>query len=155
MGKINLKSKRQYVQVLGRDAYLTRSMTYSKIDSDQLLERAADNSGVSKGLIYTAMDAVMREFRNFLLNGHSVQLPELGTFRFSIRCKAVDSAELVDANNVNGRHILFKASPALTALVKAVNLSTDVDDADADGSDDDGGSSSSDATDDTGTDDNA
>lgn len=132
MGKIILKGKRQYVHFLSKSAYLTRTATYSKIDSDQLLERAADNSGVSKGVIYTALDAVMREFRNFLLNGHSVQLPEVGTFRFSIRCKAVDTAEEVTADNVSVRHIVYTPSTAMRTLIKNVSLTTDVDDDDED-----------------------
>lgn len=143
MGKIILKGKRQYVYVLDKSAYITRTSTYSKIDSDQLLERAADNSGVSKGVIYTALDAVMREFRNFLLNGHSVQLPEVGIFRFSIKCKAVDSAEEVTADNVKSRHIVFTPSVAMRTLIKNVNLSTDVD---GDGDDSTSTDGSSDST---------
>lgn len=121
-GKIMLKVNYQRVAVKDKRAYVTRAITYSRITKDMLLARAAANTGIRRGTLYAAMDAVINEFQNFLLNGHSVELPLLGTFAFGIKAKISDTREDAGAEKVYRRRLIFRPSPELKADVKGVSL---------------------------------
>ena len=84
MAKVWLKSKLQNLAMKKKEAYVTRSITLPRIDKDTLLARAADNSGIRRGVFYQAVDALCNEFKNFLMNGHSVEVPEVGSSRFGV-----------------------------------------------------------------------
>lgn len=57
-----------------------------------------------------------------LLNGHSIQLGQLGTLRFSMNCKASESAEEVSADKVLRRKILLYPSAKLKQALERVSL---------------------------------
>lgn len=122
---INLKITHRFVKVLNKSLYMIRPITYSRIDKDTLINRAADNSQVKKSDIYESMDAVCREFRNFLCNGHSVEFPDLGTFRFGVQAKASETLENVKTNLIYRRKIIFTPSTVLKELLTNVSLVSD------------------------------
>ena len=66
----------QRVAILKKEGYVSRAVTYSKIDGEDVLEYAAQNSGINPGQLSAAMYAIRQSFINFLMNGHSVELPE-------------------------------------------------------------------------------
>lgn len=122
---INLKITHRFVKVLNKSLYMIRPITYSRIDKNTLLNRAADNTQVKKSDIYESMDAVSREFRNFLCNGHSVEFPDLGTFRIGIQAKASETLEQINAEQVYRRKIIFTPSSLLKQMLNSVNLVSD------------------------------
>ena len=64
----------QRVAILNKEGYVSRAVTYSKIDGEDVLEYAAQNSGINQAQLSAAMYAIRQSFVNFLLNGHSVEL---------------------------------------------------------------------------------
>ena len=100
--------------------YVTSAVHYHRIDSEDLLEAASRNSGINEATIYAGMKAVLNEFQNFLMNGHSVQVPLLGSFRISISAKGVDTNEEAGAQTVYRRRILF--TPAKKLKERLYNL---------------------------------
>lgn len=122
---INLKITHRFVKVLNKSLYMIRPITYSRIDKDTLLNRAADNTQVKTSDIYESMDAVGREFRNFLCNGHSVEFPDLGTFRFGIQAKASESLDGINTDLIYRRKVIFTPSTVLKELLNNVSLVTD------------------------------
>lgn len=122
MGKINLKSNFQRIAIKDRSAFVTRVITYSRISSDDLVESAARNSAIPKGHVAASCDAIMNEFRNYLLNGHSVEIPHLGTFRLGVNCKLADKAENVSANNIYRKKVLFIPSSNFKKLIGSCNF---------------------------------
>ena len=127
MATINIKTNLRRVKFLGQDeetdVYVTSPITYSKISSEDLLEAAARNSGINEATIYAGMKAVVNEFENFLMNGHSVQVPNLGTFRLSLRAKAVATQQEAGANAIYRRSILYTPTTRLKAKLKNINIS--------------------------------
>ncbi len=117
MGKISLKSKFQRIAIKDKSAFVTRVITFSRISSDELIDSAARNSAIPKGHVSAGCDAIMNEFQNYLLNGHSVEIPHLGTFRLSVCCKSVDKTEDVSANNIYRKKVLFVPSPKFKKLI--------------------------------------
>ncbi|MCH5177655.1 MAG: hypothetical protein J1F25_06495 [Prevotellaceae bacterium] len=102
--------------------YVTSAVHYNRITSEALLEAAARNSGINEATIYAGMKAVLNEFENFLLNGHSVQVPLLGSYRVSFRAKGVDSKEEAGANTIYRRRIIFSPSSRLQSKLKAMTI---------------------------------
>ena len=136
-GQVKLSVKKQYVYVAGGDAYVTRAVRYSTIDSDSVLEYAALNSGINRAMIAASMEAVLQSFENFLCNGHSVQLPRIGNFRFGVNASIADSEDEGGADVVTRRKIYFVPSAYLKGLLEDVSLSTEDSDEDEDSSSDD------------------
>lgn len=103
-------------------AYITRVMTFSKISSSELIESAARNNSMPKGYVNASCDAIMNEFQNYLLNGHSVEIPYIGTYRLSVSCKSVDKAEDVHANNIYRKKIIFTPSSDFKRLIEGCSF---------------------------------
>lgn len=122
MAKVWLKSKLQKLAMKKKNAYVTRSVTLPRIDKDYLLARAADNSGVRRGVFYAAVDALCNEFKNFLLNGHSVEVPEIGSFRFAVNATASDEQPESAAELVYRRKIIYTPNKDLWRSLQAISL---------------------------------
>lgn len=124
MGIIKMKVQRQRLAALNRYAYVTRPCRYSRIDAEDLISYASQNSGINRGQLAASLYAFQQEFENFLCNGHSVELPALGSFRFSVRAHASDTAEGGGAAAVWRRKIIFRPSPYVCRLLAGLSLET-------------------------------
>lgn len=102
--------------------YVTSPVRYNRITDDALLEAAARNSGINEATIYAGMKAVLNEFENFLLNGHPVQVPLLGSFRVSFNAKGVDVNEDAGVQTIYRRRILFRPSTRLKSKLQAMSI---------------------------------
>ena len=100
-------------------------------------------------MIAASVEAVLQTFENFLCNGHSVQLPRIGNFRFGVNASIADSEDEGGADVVTRRKIYFVPSAYLKGLLEDVSLSTEDSDEDEDSSSDD--TSSDDTSSDTNT----
>lgn len=128
MSNIILKTRLQKVAITGTNMYVTRPVTYSNIGTKELVEHASVDSGMSKALMRAAIDAVMLQVKELLLNGHSIQLGDMGTLRFSVKCKSVDNADDISVNNVKVRRLIFRPSPEMRAEIKKVKFTLDNED---------------------------
>ena len=113
MGKIFMKAVQQQVYNLNSSggkslAYVLRPSRYSTIDSKQIVEYCAANSMVPKAYVNATMTALAQCITNFLLNGHSVAFPNLGTFSLTSTGYAendVFKAGLVQLRKLNVRFL--------------------------------------------------
>lgn len=125
MANITLKSRLQNVAITGTQLYVTKPVTYSLISERDLVNHASEDSGVPKAMMRAAFDAIMLQVKELLLNGHSIQLGNLGTMRFSIRCKACDDPRDISVNNVKTRRIVFTPSVEMKNEIKKVKFTLD------------------------------
>lgn len=102
--------------------YVTSPVHYNRITSEDLLEAASRNSGINEATIYAGLKAVLNEFENFLMNGHPVQVPLLGSFRVSFNAKGVDTNEEAGAQTVYRRRILFTPTSKLKSKLQSMSL---------------------------------
>ena len=121
----------QRVAILNKEGYVSRAVTYSKIDGDEVLELAAQNSGINQAQLSAAMYAIRQSFVNFLLNGHSVELPGIGIFRVGVNAKMVDEATKVSVDQIYRRKIHFLPSTVLKDRLTRISFSTDPTEMDA------------------------
>lgn len=91
MSTINIKTNLQRVGFAKADKYITSTVRYSTISTDDLLEYACENSGIPKAQLISSFYAINQQIVQFILNGHSLQLGNLGFFYLSAKTKAVDS----------------------------------------------------------------
>ena len=115
----------QRVAILDKEGYVSRAVTYSKIDGEDVLELAAQNSGINQAQLSAAMYAIRQSFINFLLNGHSVELPGVGIFRVGVNAKMVDEASMVSVDQIYRRKIHYLPSIDLKNRLTRISFSTD------------------------------
>lgn len=125
MGKMKVNASYQKVAILNKEGYVSRAVTYSKIDGDEVLELAAQNSGINQAQLSAGMYAIRQSFINFLMNGHSVELPGVGIFRVGVNAKMVDDAAKVSVDQIYRRKIHFLPSTALKDKLIRISFSTD------------------------------
>ena len=115
----------QRVAILDKEGYVSRAVTYSKIDGDEVLELAAQNSGINQAQLSAAMYAIRQSFINFLMNGHSVELPGVGIFRVGVNAKMVDEVSKVSVDQIYRRKIHYLPSIDLKNRLTRISFSTD------------------------------
>ena len=125
MSKMKVNAAFQRVAILKKEGYVSRAVTYSKIDGEDVLEYAAQNSGINQAQLSAAMYAIRQSFINFLLNGHSVELPGVGIFRVGVNAKMVDEASKVSVDQIYRRKIHYLPSIALKDKLIRISFSTD------------------------------
>ena len=131
MSKMKVNAAFQRVAILKKEGYVSRAVTYSKIDGEDVLELAAQNSGINQAQLSAAMYAIRQSFINFLLNGHSVELPGVGIFRVGVNAKMVDEASKVSVDQIYRRKIHFLPSTVLKDRLTRISFSTDPTEMDA------------------------
>ena len=85
--------------------FVMRPDLYSPIQEKKVFAEASTHSGI--GVIKAAWDAAGEVIRTWATEGHSVPLPGLGTMRFGVRSKAVESLEDVKTGLISVRRIIF------------------------------------------------
>ena len=87
--------------------FVMRPDLYTPIQEKKVFAEASTHSGISAGVIKAAWDAAGEVIRTWATEGHSVPLPGLGTMRFGVRSKAVESLEDVKTGLISVRRIIF------------------------------------------------
>ena len=133
MSTIVLNAKKRKIGFSKKVAYVTRAVRYNTIGTDELVTHASADSGVSKAMLKATFEAIMQEIQQLVLNGHSVQLGDLGTLQFSISCKSVEDKEDLSTDLIKTRRMLFRASSKLRDEMNDVKFDTVIiDDEDSD-----------------------
>jgi len=107
MGKVFIKAKQQFFKPGESNMYFTKSVTYSKISFDLLIKHIASDSGMSEGACEGAVRSIVKQIEEMVLNGHTINVKQLGTFKLSISAKAPLTSEEAGAKQVYRRRILF------------------------------------------------
>lgn len=137
-------------------AYVLQADLYNKLSDAKVIQEAALRSGIAKGAINAAWDAIGEVIKAWATEGHSVAVPGLGTMRFGLRSKSIADVNKVGSDLITMRRVIFtpnvdikdelkKTSINITCydrngeLVKRVTSSDDGNIEDNDGGDDNPG----------------
>lgn len=123
-GQIKVVKKLQKMAAQEKNLYMIRAIRYSTISGDELVDAASRNSQVNKGVLRSATNAVLNEFHNFLMNGHSVELPGIGYFRFSFNAKAPETLAELKKNGVQikQKRVLYRPNVTLMTKLNAITV---------------------------------
>ena len=118
MGKILLTAKEQNIYNVGGSqkiskGFILRPIRYTTMSSKEILEYCAQNSMVPPAYVAATMHALTQSIRNFLLNGHSVEFPNLGTFRITCESSATNNLEAAGIRQLVDFKIRFLPSSDL------------------------------------------
>ena len=91
-------------------AYVLQADLYSKLSQAKVIEEAALRSGINKGAINAAWDAIGSVIRAWATEGHSVAIPGLGSLRFGLRSTSVANVNKVGTDLITSRRIIFVAN---------------------------------------------
>ena len=122
-GTIVVKTKKQLFAAQEKYGYATRPVRYTTIKAADLVDAASRNNSIPKSYIETACEAIANEFQNYILNGHSVQVPQVGTFRLVLKVKAGKTPE---ESFVKSRHIRLRDGKELSTLLNRLNFVNEV-----------------------------
>lgn len=88
-------------------AYVMKAELYSKLSASKVIQEAAIRSGISRGAINAAWEAIGEVIKAWATEGHSVAVPGLGTMRFGLRSMAVGDVSKVSSDLITSRRVIF------------------------------------------------
>ena len=88
-------------------AYVMQPELYSKLSQSKVINEAAMRSGISKGSINAAWDAIGEVIKAWATEGHSVAIPGLGSMRFGLRATSVSDVNRVGSGLITSRRVIF------------------------------------------------
>ena len=88
-------------------AYVLQPELYSKLSQSKVITEAALRSGISKGAINAAWDAIGEVIKAWATEGHSVAIPGLGSMRFGLRSKSIADVNKVGSDLITTRRVIF------------------------------------------------
>jgi predicted histone-like DNA-binding protein len=91
----------------GEYRYVMSAELYSKLTQSKVVQEAALRSGISKGAIGAAWEAIGDVIKAWATEGHSVAVPGLGTMRFGVRSTSVQDVNDVAAGLITARRVIF------------------------------------------------
>ena len=106
----------------GKYRYVMKADLYTSLTQAKVIKEAALRSGVSQGVMKACWDAAGEVIKAWATEGHSVALPGLGSMRFGLRSKAVESVNDVKTSLIQSRRIIFTPSVDLKDELKNTSI---------------------------------
>ena len=107
---LKVKAKESLIKI-GKYAdtyrYVMVPELYMALAQDKVIKEAALRSGISRGVMQACWDAAGEVIKAWATEGHSVALPGLGTMRFGMRAKSVETVNEVRSGLITSRRIIF------------------------------------------------
>ena len=105
-------------------AYVLQADLYNKLSDAKVIQEAALRSGISKGAINAAWDAIGEVIKAWATEGHSVAVPGLGTMRFGLRSKSISDVNQVGSDLITVRRVIFTPNVDIKDELKrtAINI---------------------------------
>lgn len=87
-----------------------------------MVQEAAIRSGISKGAINAAWEAIGEVIRAWATEGHSVAIPGLGSMRFGLRSNAVADVNMVGTDLITSRRVIFTPNSTIKQELAATSV---------------------------------
>lgn len=120
-------SKRKLKFEKGEDApfeyrYVMQADLYNKLGQTKVIQEASLRSGIPKGSINAAWDAI-GVIKAWATEGHAVAVPGLGSMRFGLRSTSVADVNKVGIGLITCRRVIFTPSVDIKNEFKATSIS--------------------------------
>lgn len=93
--------------------FYAQARKYTSLSTKDVLDLAAQNSNVDRGLIESVMYALQEAIVTFFTNGHNLQFWPLGSFFSTIKSEGAENAAAFTAGNIKSLRIRFVPGPLL------------------------------------------
>ena len=128
-GQVNIDYKGRRIAFSNSEKLVGQAVRYTTIPYAAIIAYAAKAAGVPESSIALAMEAMYDAMNYFVLNGHSVQIPNLGTFSICVSVKTSTSESEFTSNfakNLRRVYIRFLPDPELKAMIASTAINTSV-----------------------------
>ena len=88
-------------------AYVLQADLYNRLSQTKVIQEASVRSGISKGSINAAWEAIGEVIKAWATEGHSIPVPGVGTMRFGLRATSVSQVADVGTNLITSRRVVF------------------------------------------------
>ena len=139
MAQLNLTTQKKRIAYLDSEKYITSVVRYSTFTTEEIIEIASENSGIPKAQMSSALYALFQQVKQFVLNGHCIQLGNLGILYVSSNAKAKDTEKEAGASSVYRLALRFRQSKAIRDLINQTVSLNSLDDGEDDQDPEDGG----------------
>ena len=102
--------------------YVMQADLYNKLSQAKVIQEASLRSGISKGSINAAWDAIGEVIKAWATEGHSVAIPGLGSMRFGLRSKSVKKVDDVASSLITSRRVIFTPSVEIKKELNATSV---------------------------------
>ncbi len=92
------------------------------INNYQLSKKIAGLSSLTRGDVINVIENMIDEIPQFLMEGYSVNLDNLGTLRLSISSEGTDKPDNFSSENITGRKVVFTPSPEFKRTLKSIHF---------------------------------
>lgn len=106
----------------GKYRFVMQAEIYSTLKQEKVISEAAMRSGISKGTINAAWEAIGDVIRAWATEGHSVAIPGLGTMRFGVQAEAVEKVDDVSTGLITTRKVIFTPSTTIKQELKSTSI---------------------------------
>ena len=124
---IHIKAQQTLVKFSKTDAgkllYVMRPETYSQLQESKVIGEASVRSGIQRGALKGAWDAIGEVIKAWVTEGHSVAIPGLGSLRFSMNADAVEDVNDVAKSLIRSRKVVFTPSSEIKNELKQTKVS--------------------------------
>ena len=131
---IHIKAQQTLVKFNKNDAgtllYIMRPETYSRLAESKVIQEASVRSGIQRGALKGAWDAIGEVIKAWVTEGHSVAIPGLGSLRFSMNANAVADVNDVAKSLIRSRKVVYTPSVDIKDELKQLKVSITCDDKD-------------------------
>lgn len=124
MIKVNAKETKISIgKFAGSYRYVLSPMLYTTLPASKVINEAVIRSGLSKGTITAAYQAIGDTLAAWATEGHGVTIPGLGIMRFGLRADSVATAEEVASRLITSRRVLFTPSTVIKEELAKMGVS--------------------------------
>lgn len=120
--KYQVKQRLNPQDLNGSKKYYATPVYEGTVEFDSLVDRLSRTCTVTPADIAAVLRVLSDELPEYLMEGKSVNLENLGHFRLSFSSKGQERSEDVSANDITNIRVLFKASPKLSKEVQKTNF---------------------------------
>ena len=108
----------------GQYRYILQADLYNKLSAQKVIQEASLRSGITKGSISAAWEAIGEVIKAWATEGHSVAVPGLGSMRFGIRSTSVANVNDVATDLITSRRVIFTPNVDIKDELKrtAINI---------------------------------
>lgn len=103
--------------------YVMQADLYNKLSQTKVIQEASLRSGIPKGSINAAWDAIGEVIKAWATEGHAVAVPGLGSMRFGLRSTSVADVNKVGTGLITSRRVIFTPSVDIKNELKATSIS--------------------------------
>ena len=103
----------------GQPRYVARLTRRQHVGLDEISEIIVTRSRLSRADIMAVVTSLAEVTAELLLDNHTVQLGELGTYSLHIKAVPVDAPEKVTATTIKSTSLAYRASPAMKKRLRS------------------------------------